>query len=226
MAQLLQEKIAGAGVTPVVNLDLQADGSYIEAAAGGGGGDATAANQTSQITIETAIRDAVQIMDDWDETDRAKVNIIAGQAGVAGGSGAVSAATQRTVLAADVALPAGTNILGKVGIDQATPGSTNGVQQKQYAGVPSSFTIGTTDQTVFTLATSEIGFIQNLDDAALAVKKGASATISSFSFILPAGTAQDDGKGGAICIDDWVGVVSVAAMSGSPRYISWKQAAA
>ena len=123
------------------------------------------------------------------------------------------------------ALPAGTALIGKVGIDQTTPGSTNGTQQKQYSGVPSTFTVGTSDATVFTLAAGEIGFIQNLDDAALAVKKGASASTTSFSLILNAGTAADDGKGGAILIDDWIGVVSVAAMAGSPRYIAWKQAA-
>jgi hypothetical protein len=44
---------------------------------------------------------ALQILDDWDETDRAKVNIIAGQAGVAGGAGAVGATTQRMTLASD-----------------------------------------------------------------------------------------------------------------------------
>jgi len=57
---------------------------------------------------------ALQIMDDWDESDRAKVNPIAGQAGVQGGSGTVTALTQRVVLATDVALPAGTNAIGKI----------------------------------------------------------------------------------------------------------------
>lgn len=41
------------------------------------------------------------IMDDWDETDRAKVNIIAGQAGVTAGAGAVAANTPRVTLASD-----------------------------------------------------------------------------------------------------------------------------
>lgn len=54
------------------------------------------------------------VMDDWDESDRAKVNPIAGQAGVAGGSGTVSALTQRVVLATDVALPTGSNAIGKL----------------------------------------------------------------------------------------------------------------
>jgi hypothetical protein len=59
---------------------------------------------------------SLAILDDWDESDRAKVNPIVGQAGVQGGSGAVSATTQRVVLATDVALPAGTNNIGDVDI--------------------------------------------------------------------------------------------------------------
>ena len=57
---------------------------------------------------------ALQIMDDWDDNYRAAVNTIAGQVGVAGGSGIVSVLTQRVVLATDVALPAGTNAIGKL----------------------------------------------------------------------------------------------------------------
>lgn len=74
---------------------------------------------TSALALEAggnlaAAATSLAVMDDWDETDRAKVNIIVGQAGVQGGSGAVSATTQRVVLATDVALPAGTNAIGIV----------------------------------------------------------------------------------------------------------------
>lgn len=68
---------------------------------GGGAGDASAANQTAQITVEQAIQAAVQVMDDWDESDRAKVNIIAGQAGISAGAGAVAANTPRVTHASD-----------------------------------------------------------------------------------------------------------------------------
>jgi len=94
----------------------------------------------------------------------------------------------------------------------------------QSAGAPSTFTIATANATVFTLARGEVGFIQNLDDAALAVKLGASASTTSLSMILQAGTAADDGKGGFTYITDYTGVVSVAAMTGSPRFIAWKRA--
>lgn len=49
----------------------------------------------------TAIKTAVEIMDDWDESDRAKVNPIVGQAGVAAGSGVNGATVQRVTVATD-----------------------------------------------------------------------------------------------------------------------------
>lgn len=93
---------------------------------------------------------------------------------------------------------------------------------KQYSNAPSNATIATTDATVFTLAAGEKGFIQNLNTTALAVRRAAGATSSAFHRILKAGTATDDGLGGEIMIEDHIGAVSVAAMSGSPRYIAWK----
>lgn len=77
-------------------------------------GASTLAEQQTQTTRLTSIRDAVEIIDDWDESDRAKVNPIVGQAGVQGNTGVVTANTQRVVLATDVALPAGTNTIGGV----------------------------------------------------------------------------------------------------------------
>lgn len=79
-------------------------------------GAATAANQTTGNATLANIQTAVQIMDDWDESDRAKVNPIVGQAGVQGASGVVTANTQRVVLATDVALPTGSNTIGTVNI--------------------------------------------------------------------------------------------------------------
>lgn len=48
-----------------------------------------------------AVGAAVAVIDDWDETDRAKVNPIVGQAGVEGGAGASTALTQRVAIATD-----------------------------------------------------------------------------------------------------------------------------
>lgn len=44
---------------------------------------------------------SLSVLDDWDETDRAKVNIIVGQAGVTAGAGAVAVNTPRMTLASD-----------------------------------------------------------------------------------------------------------------------------
>lgn len=63
--------------------------------------------------LATAVA-SLSVLDDWDESDRAKINPIVGQAGVQGGSGSTNALTQRVVLATDVALPAGTNAIGKL----------------------------------------------------------------------------------------------------------------
>lgn len=52
-------------------------------------------------TNSAAIAASLSVVDDWDESDRAKVNPIVGQAGVAGGAGAVGVTTQRVTLASD-----------------------------------------------------------------------------------------------------------------------------
>lgn len=57
---------------------------------------------------------SLSAMDDWDESDRAKVNLIAGQAGIAGGTGVDGSNVPRVTLATNVALPAGTNAIGKL----------------------------------------------------------------------------------------------------------------
>jgi len=98
----------------------------------------TLAEQQTQTTAMNAINTAVQIMDDWDESDRAKVNPIVGQAGVQGNTGTVTANTQRVVLATDVALPAGTAIIGALSNNQSTNIS-------QMNGVTVSMASGTSD---------------------------------------------------------------------------------
>jgi hypothetical protein len=53
-------------------------------------------------------------MDDWDETDRAKVNLIVGQAGIAAGTGVDGVTVPRVTLATNVGLPTGSNTIGAV----------------------------------------------------------------------------------------------------------------
>ena len=92
----------------------------------------------------------------------------------------------------------------------------------QSSAAPSSFAVQTATQTVFTLAAGERGFIQNLDDAELHVKLGASASTSSFNFLLKANSAADKADGGYVKIENWIGPVSVAPSTGTARYIAWK----
>lgn len=69
-------------------------------------------------------------------------------------SGVVGAGTQRVTLATNVALPVGANIIGKVGIDQTTPGTTNGVVVNSSA-LPSgaATSAAQTDKSQFTKLT-------------------------------------------------------------------------
>jgi hypothetical protein len=82
-----------------VKLSLGADGSATDAL-GGAGAVAAGVQRTTLASDDPAVT-ALQVIDDWDESDRAKVNPIAGQAGVAAGAGAVDALTQRVTLASD-----------------------------------------------------------------------------------------------------------------------------
>lgn len=83
---------------------------------------------------------SLAILDDWDESDRCKVNLISGQAGVAGGSGVVGATTQRVCLATDVALPAGTNNIGDVDVLTlpALPAGTNNIGDVDVLTLPAT----------------------------------------------------------------------------------------
>jgi hypothetical protein len=92
---------------------------------------------TSLLALETGgnlagAAASLSVMDDWDETNRAAVNLIAGQVGVTGGTGTDSALTLRMSLATNVALPAGTNLLGK--IDHNATGVGHGIKTIAAAG--------------------------------------------------------------------------------------------
>jgi len=92
----------------------------------------------------------------------------------------------------------------------------------QYSTVSSS-SILSGSGTVFTLASGEKGFIQNLNTGALAVKYGTSASSTSFNFILNPASTLDYG-GGSSQIDDYIGAVSVSPIAGASnvRYVAYK----
>lgn len=84
---------------PRSKISLGADGSATDAV--GGAGAVSAAVQRTTLASDDPAVVALQIIDDWDESDRAKVNVIAGQAGITAGAGAVGASTPRVTLASD-----------------------------------------------------------------------------------------------------------------------------
>lgn len=89
------------GNVDVVTVPADPFGANADAAATAGGTGSIQAKLRLATSQLDAIKTALEIVDDWDESDRAKVNLIVGQAGVAAGAGAVGATTQRMILASD-----------------------------------------------------------------------------------------------------------------------------
>lgn len=67
----------------------------------GGAGAVTAQTERMTLASDDPAVVALQVIDDWDESDRAKVNLVVGQAGITAGAGAVAANTPRATLASD-----------------------------------------------------------------------------------------------------------------------------
>jgi len=127
----------GSGNTQDLSTDTtgRLDANLIASQAGITGGAGSVAANTPRATLasdDPAVT-ALQIIDDWDESDRAKVNPIVGQAGVAGGTGADGPTVQRVSLATDVALPAGNNNIGDVDVASIAAG-TNTIGATRDAG--------------------------------------------------------------------------------------------
>lgn len=91
-----------------------------------------------------------------------------------------------------------------------------------YSTQNATTTLYTTATNVLVANNARIAFsVQNLGTNPLYVLLGAGATTSSFSYILPACTAQDDGKGGSLAMESGVvynGTISVAGTS--PRCVT------
>ncbi|MDP3769244.1 MAG: hypothetical protein Q8S13_14625, partial [Dehalococcoidia bacterium] len=83
----------------------------------GAGVVATNTPRTTLASNDPAVT-ALEIIDDWDETNRAAVNPIAGQVGIAGGTGVDGATVPRVTLATNVALPTGANTIGDVTVTE------------------------------------------------------------------------------------------------------------
>ena len=116
-------------------------------------GAATLAEQQTQSA-------SLSVLDDWDETDRAKVNLIVGQAGIAAGTGVDGVTVPRVSLATNVALPAGTNNIGDVDVASIAAGDNNigNVDVVTVNGVAPAFGSGVRGATVqrVTVATDDL----------------------------------------------------------------------
>ena len=126
-AASLTDNFANPTTTNVAAMGMVWDGATWDRAAGtsadgtlvnlGTNNDVTVTSGAITETNSAAIAASLSVLDDWDETDRAKVNVIAGQVGIAGGTGVDGATVPRVTLATNVGLPAGTSVIGKVGHD-------------------------------------------------------------------------------------------------------------
>lgn len=132
---------------------------------------------------------SLSVVDDWDESDRAKVNPIAGQAGVQGGAGATTALTQRVVVVTDqTAIPVS-------GAITSSNKSANATLTSVAASV--------TSVTVLASNAARNSAIIHNDSATatLRLKYGATASATSFTGppLRPGATAViDDGYTGII----------------------------
>jgi hypothetical protein len=114
------------GTTDLVAADLTKIGGATIAT---GAGTLATGVQRVVLASDDAAVTALQIMDDWDETDRCKVNPIAGQVGVAANSGASDALTQRVILATNDQAVTSLGILDDTVVTDDTTGFTAGAQK-------------------------------------------------------------------------------------------------
>ncbi len=77
------------------------EGSWTQSLIVGGAGAVSAGTQRVTLGSDDPAVTSLAVIDDWDESDRAKVNLIVGQAGIAAGAGAVGATVPRVTLGSD-----------------------------------------------------------------------------------------------------------------------------
>lgn len=186
---------------------------------------------TSTLALETggnlqSAATSLTTVSAWDSSGRAAVSPISGQAGVQGGSGAVSATTQRVVLATDVALPAGTNAIGKLsansGVDigdvdvtslPALAAGTNLIGRASASGETSTIYDGTTALTPKFAAIAAATSGNNTLVSAVVGKK-----IRVLSMTLVAGAAGNiyftSNAGGTVIFGGSTNTINLAANGG------------
>ncbi len=120
----------------------------------------TAADLNMTEASASAIKTAVEVMDDWDETNRAKVNLIAGQAGIAAGAGAVGVTVPRTTLASDDPAVAALELIDNTVVVLGTATYSEATTSGNVVGAVRNddlATLGDTDNEIVPLQTNSEG---------------------------------------------------------------------
>lgn len=121
---------------------------------------------------------SLAVIDDWDESDRAKVNPIVGQAGVAAGAGSVDATVQRVTIADDDA------ILSVIALSM---GYLVGLATSSTATAVSLASTTSSAQLVAANSDRKGLTLTNTDANRVYVNFGAAASATAFAFFLDEG---------------------------------------
>lgn len=144
-----------------------------------------AATQTTLAQVQAGIA----IMDDWDESDRAKVNVIVGQAGIAAGSGTNGATVPRVTIATDDIVSSRLNdaLVG----DYETVAASQTAQVLGPTGAAGDFISGI----LVIPATTSPGNVLLLDNAtSITVFTGGTASVTNLvPFLIPLGMRSASG---------------------------------
>lgn len=144
-----------------------------------------AATQTTLAQVQAGIA----IMDDWDESDRAKVNVIVGQAGIAAGSGTNGATVPRVTIATDDIVSSRLNdaLVG----DYETVAASQTAQTLGATGAAGDFISGI----LVIPATTSPGNVLLLDNAtSITVFTGGTASVTNLvPFLIPLGMRSASG---------------------------------
>lgn len=173
-----------------VKLSLGADGTANDASAGAG----AVGTGTQRVTLgsdDPAVT-SLAILDDWDDTDRCKVNPIAGQAGVAAGAGAVGATVQRVTLASDDPGVTSLALIDDLGVGHyETVAAGQTAQVLGATGATGDFLSGV----LVIPATTSPGNVIILDDAtSITVFTGGASSVSNLvPFFIPLGIRSVSG---------------------------------
>jgi hypothetical protein len=125
-------------------------------------------------------------LDDWDETDRAKVNPIVGQAGVSAGAGVTDAATIRVITASDGPLNA---VLGTTA-GAAVITDANGTLQQYLRGIVKLLI--TSGTIILGAGTNGIGKLTANSGVTIgAVELAAAQTLATLTTLTGGGVASD-----------------------------------